>query len=218
MEITQSQLLEFIRAIHARPNGTGALLNLVRASEVRGAADLSALTEVIDDDALRRDVTRHAADEARHANILVRRMNEIGFAPFRLPEPVDRTEGIAKRCKARDPKTVYAARGIFDPEETYEILLAASIAEKDAVPKLQANYTVLESDPRTQATIGSILRDEGRHVEYLGDWVARYERRLSAGFVAETRNRLMEAFVELNMIFYAAFEEYLVRAEHNLAA
>src|SRR5205814_2087971 len=37
------ELIEFLRALHARPGGTGAILNLVWASKVRGAADLSAL-------------------------------------------------------------------------------------------------------------------------------------------------------------------------------
>src|SRR4029077_10623347 len=104
MQITAGQLRDFIRSIHARPNGTGALLNLVRASEVRGAADLTCLADVIADEELRMDVTRHAADEARHAYLLVRRMQEIGFAPSRLPAAVDRTEAVVAQCHGRDVK------------------------------------------------------------------------------------------------------------------
>src|SRR5207244_1434667 len=101
MEIAPGQLKDFIRSIHDRPNGTGAVLNLIRASEVRGAADLACLADVIGDDSLRLDVTRHAADEARHAYLLVRRMHEIGFTPSRLPVGVDRTEYIVGYCRAR---------------------------------------------------------------------------------------------------------------------
>jgi len=108
MELTREQLTDLLRSIHARPNGTGALLNLIRASEVRAAGSLSCLADVITDDLLRLDVTRHAADEARHAYILVRRMHEIGFAPGRLPVEIDRTEGVVSACRARDPKQLYA--------------------------------------------------------------------------------------------------------------
>ena len=153
MEFTHGQLRDFIRSIHDRPNGTGALLNLVRASEVRAAAELSCLADVILDDQLRLDVTRHAADEARHAHLLVRRMGEIGFAPSRLPPAVDRTEAVIAQCRARDVKQVWNERGTFTDEEILELLVAAAIAERDALPKLQANHDVLERDPHTQSVI-----------------------------------------------------------------
>jgi rubrerythrin len=218
MKMTRSELLEFIRSIHGRPRGTGALLNLIRASEVRAAADLSCLTEIISDERLRLDVTKHAADEARHTYILVRRMNEIGFAPSRLPLAVDRTEGIVTKCRGRDPKRVYADREFFDDEETFEILSAAAIAERDALPKLEANYEALTNDPQTQAVIGSILRDEHRHVAYLEDWVARFGTRVPSEFARETAERLAVGFEELNGLFYASFADYLRSAEAELAA
>jgi uncharacterized ferritin-like protein (DUF455 family) len=218
MEITREQLVDFLRSIHARPNGTGALLNLIRASEVRAAAGLSCLADVISDDQLRLDVSRHAADEARHAYILVRRMNEIGFTPGRLPLAIDRTEGIVDACRARDPKEVYDQRGYFEEHEVLETLVAASLAERDALPKLQANYDVLANDPKTQAVLGSILRDEHRHVEYLDTWVERFAERVSAAAVRETRERLQAAFTDLNVVFYAALDDYLRSAEAQVAA
>jgi len=218
MQMTRGELRDFIRSIHARPNGTGALLNLIRASEVRGAADLTCLADVTADDELRLDVTRHAADEARHAYLLVRRMRDIGFSPSRLPVPVDRTEGIVARCRARDAKRVYIERGMFREDEVLETLLAATLAEQDALPKLEANYEALGDDPQTQAVIGSILRDEYRHVAYLGDWMARFERRMSSQAVRLIRERLEEAFAELNLLFYASFEDYLRAVDVRVAA
>lgn len=218
MEITRGQLTDFIRSIHDRPNGTGALLNLVRASEVRAAADLSCLADVIADDALRLDVTRHAADEARHALLLVRRMNEIGFSPSRLPVDIDRTAAVLAQCRARDPKQVWNERGMLENEEVLEILVGAAIAERDALPKLQANHDVLERDPHTQAVIGSILRDEHRHVAYLEAWIDCYGRRVSAEAVRATRARLEAAFDAANLAFYAGFEDYLRSAAARLAA
>jgi len=218
MQLTHGQLRDFIRSIHVRPNGTGALLNLVRASEVRAAAELTCLADVIDDDQLRLDLSRHAADEARHAHLLVRRMSEIGFAPRRLPPAIDRTEAVVAQCRARDVKQVWNERGTFTNEEVLEILVAATLAETDALPKLQANHDVLDADPQTQAVLGSILRDEHRHVAYLTEWIDRFERRVSADIVRATRTRLEGAFDAATLAFYAGFEEYLQSAAALLAA
>jgi len=218
MYATNREMVDFIRSIHARPNGTGAMLNLIRASEVRAAVELSALTDVIADDELRLDLTRHASDEARHAYILVRRMNQIGFSPSRLALPVDRTEGLMKRGRARDVKQVFEERGAFDDTEVLETLVVATIAERDALPKLEANFEALSNDPQTQAVIGSILRDETRHVAYLSSWVERFEKRLSTEVVNETRERLNAAFGELSVVFFEAFADYLKAAEGRVAA
>jgi hypothetical protein len=43
-----------------------------------------------------------------------------------------------KRCRGRDVKQVFDQRGMFDDVEVMETLMAASIAERDALPKLQA--------------------------------------------------------------------------------
>jgi len=215
---TNRQLVDFMRSIYARPNGTGAILNQIRASEVRAAVELSALTDVIADEQLRLDVTRHALDESRHAYILVRRMHDIGFAPSRLPVPVDRTEGLMKRCRGRDVKQVFDQRGMLDDVEVMEMLMAASIAERDALPKLKANYEALRNDPRTQAVIGSILHDENRHVAYLTEWVERFEKRVPAEVVQETRERLDSAFEDVNALFFGALDDYLKAAEAQVAA
>jgi len=207
------EMVEFLRAVHARPGGTGALLNLIRASEVRGATDLGAMADVVRDERLKLAVTRHAADEARHAYLLVRRLAEMGVSPRRLPPEVDRTEALIARCGARDTKRVYQERQELSDEETAECLIATFIAEADAVPKLEANYAVLAPDPKTQAVIGSILKDEHRHVTYLRDWIERFDRRLPPGMVAAARERLDAVFAELNLVFYASFEAYLRSAD-----
>jgi hypothetical protein len=66
--------------------------------------------------------------------------------------------------------------------------------------------------------IGSILRDEQRHVAYLGQWIARFEQRVSAETVRAMRERLDAGFVEANAAFYAGFEDYLRSAAARLAA
>ncbi len=218
MDVMTAQMTEFIKSIHARPNGTGALLNLIRASELRAAADLSTLSDVISDDELKLDVARHASDEARHAFILQRRMREIGFLASRLPPAVDRHDALLVQCGARDPKQVYAQRGMFTEEEIFETLVAFLIAERDAFPKLEINYAVLASDPGTQTVIGSLIRDEIRHIHYLGTWIDRIGERLPAGDARRVEERVTAVFSEVNDLFYPAFDAYLAGAAVRLAS
>ena len=101
------------------------------------------------------------------------------------------------------------------PGHTVALLLNASFTYPIAylgAAKIGANYDALSGDPGTQAVIASILRDEQRHVEYLGSWLKRFESRLSRRFVASTLERLQEAFDQLDAAFYGAFNDYLERA------
>src|SRR5438128_1251902 len=96
--------------------------------------------------------------------------------------------------------------------ELMELLVASFIPEHDAVGKLRANFEVLAGDPGTQAVIGAIVRDEERHVEYLGRWLQKFERRFSRRAVAATRERLEGVFQQQEVVYYAALQEYFDRA------
>jgi len=212
MHATHEQMVDFLRMVHARAGGTGAILNLIRASEVRGGADLLTLTDIVTDPQLKTDLAKHAMDEARHSYLLLRRMDEIGFSCRRLPPELDRVERLAERSRARDPKHVYMQRGSMDDAELMEFVALAYIPERDGAGKIRANYEVLADDPGTQAVIASILRDEERHVQYLGEWMHRFESRLSPRFVATTLERLQDEFDQLDTAFYGAFHAYIERA------
>jgi hypothetical protein len=212
MQVTHEQLVDFLRSIHSRPGGTGAMLNLIRVSEVRGATDVTALSDVVSDPQIKLDLARHGCDEARHAYILLRRMNEIGFRAFRLPSELDRVEGLLAKSRARDVKRVYEDRGSVADAELMELLVAALIPEKDAVGKLRGNFDALEGDSRTQALIGSMLRDEERHVAYLERWMGWFEQRFSPRAVKAARDRLEDAFEQLTTVYYAGLQAYFDQA------
>jgi hypothetical protein len=211
-EVTHEQLVEFLRSIHARRAGTGAILNLIRGAKVRGAADLDILSDVVADSSLRLELARHGLDETRHAYRLVRRMNELGFAPLRLPPELDRVEGLFARCRARDVRDVYEERSWLGEVELMEFLTAVLLPELDAVAKLAANHEALAGDPRTQALIGRMLRDDRCHVAYLRARLAGFAERFSPRVVARTEERLREVLKELDVAYYAALEGYLARA------
>jgi hypothetical protein len=210
--VSHERMVEYLRGIHARPSGTGAILNLFRGSKMRGAADLNILTEVVADPERRLDLARHGFDEVRHSYLLLRRMEELRFRAFRLPPEVDRVEGLLERCRARDVKDVYADRGYVNEVELMELAAAVLIPEKDAVLKLRANYEALDHDPRTQALIGVMLRDDERHVGYLAAWLEHFERRFSARAVRAALDRLHGVFDDLNFVYYGSLDDYFARA------
>ncbi|HJQ75593.1 MAG TPA: ferritin-like domain-containing protein [Gaiellaceae bacterium] len=212
MDVTHEQLVEFLTSIHCRPGGTGAMLNLIRVSEVRGATDVIALSDVVSEPKIKLDLARHGQDEARHAYILLRRMDQIGFRAYRLPPELDRVEGLLAKSRARDVKQVYAERGAVNDAELMELLVAALIPERDAVGKLRANFDALANDHETQALIGSMLRDEQRHVAYLTEWMGWFEKRFSPRAVRAAHARLEETFEQLTSVYYARLQEYFDRA------
>jgi len=210
--VTHTELVEFLRGIHARPAGTGAILNLIRGAKVRGAADLDILTDVVADSSLRLELARHGLDETRHAYRLLRRMDELGFKPVRLPPELDRVEGIFARCRARDVRDVYRERSWLGEVELLEFLTAVLLPELDAVAKLAANYEALAGDLRTQVLIGRMLRDDRRHVAYLRVRLTEFGERFSPRVVVRAEERLREVLKELDVAYYAALEGYLARA------
>ena len=212
MQVPHEQMVTMLRAFHARPGGTGALLNLIRTFEVRAAADIATLSELVSYPQLKLDLARHAADEARHAYLLLQRMGEIGFSSYRPPAELDRIEGLLDRCRARDVKQVYAERGTVNDAELMELLVAAYLAERDAVGKMRANWAALEHDPQTRAVIEAILRDDERHVAYLGQWIGWFEKRFSRRAVRAAIERLDHAFEQAGLVYYGALQEYLDRA------
>jgi hypothetical protein len=212
MGVSHERMVEYLRDIHARPSGTGAILNLFRGSKVRGAADLNILADVVVDPGWRLDLARHGFDEVRHSYLLLRRMEELHFRAFRLPPQIDRVEGLFDRCRARAVKDIYADRGSVNEAELMELAAAAFIPEKDAVLKLRANYAALAHDPRTQALVGVMLRDDERHVGYLAVWLEHFERRFSTRAVKATLDRLWAVFDDLNFVYYGSLEEYFARA------
>jgi hypothetical protein len=219
MQVTHEQAVDMMRAIHARPGGTGALLNLIRTFEVRAAADIATLSELVSYPQLKLDLARHAADEARHAYLLLQRMGELGFSSYRPPPELDRIEGLLDRCRARDVKQVYAERGTVNDAELMELLVAAYLAERDAVGKMRANRAALEHDPETRAMIEAILRDDERHGAYLGEWIGWFEKRFSRRAVRAAIERLDHAFEQVGLVYYGALQEYFDRAaDRSLAA
>ncbi len=210
--LARARLVDYLRPVHARPGGTGAILNLILAAKVRGAADLSALSCLVSDPMVAVELARHGADEANHAYRILQRMNELRVALFRPRPELDRAEGLLTRCRARDVKQVYSDRDRVREADLMEFTAALVILERDAVFKLWANHEALTDDLETRALIASIAEDDERHLGYLHDLLSRFERRFSARAVERTMERLDELFSQLSFVYYGALEDYFSRA------
>ena len=211
MQVTHEQLVDFLRSIHSHVGGTSAVLNLLRAGEVRGGSEVLVLSELVTDPQMRIDFAKHAMDESRHAFLLLRRMQELGFNLPRVPHALDRLETLSERSRARDFMQVYTDRGPAEDADVMEFITMAAIAEHDAATKLRANYDALVGDCKTQAVVGSILQDESRHITYLNGWLERFEQRFSRRAVAAARERLEAIYAEQGSVYYGALQEYLER-------
>jgi hypothetical protein len=187
------------------------VLNLIRGSKVRAAELIGALTEVVSGAPRRLELARHGADEARHAYMLLRRMGEVGVQAVRLPAEFDRVAGLLARCRARDMRQVAAERGCVNEAELMELAVAALVWEDDTVATLRASHAALDGDARTRTLIGALLRDDERHVAYLGAWLGRFEERFSRRAVKAALERLEALFEELSASCYGALEESFER-------
>jgi bacterioferritin (cytochrome b1) len=205
------ETVAFLRGIHALPQGTARVLNLIRGVKVRTAADVNVLADLVAMPQAKLDLARHASDETQHAYLLLRRMHELDFRPFRLPYELDRWEGLLDRSRARDVKQVYAERGLVSDAELMELVSAAYITEKHSLWQLETNADALDGDPATRAVLSAIVVDERRHVAYLERWLDWFEGRFSRRAVAATRARLEEVSRQLDPVYDAALCEYLGR-------
>src|SRR5207245_2981804 len=139
MQVTHAQLVGLLRGLHARGGGTSAVLNLLRAGEVRGGSEVLVLSELVTDPQMRLDFARHAMDESRHAFLLLRRMQELGFNLPRVPHALDRLETLSERSRARDFRQVYADRGPAGGVQGMEFITMALIEHHDAWRKMRAH-------------------------------------------------------------------------------
>ena len=212
MPVEYARMVEFLRDVHSRPGGTGAVLNLIHGSKLRWSSDLSALTALVSDPRRKLDLARHSFDEARHSYLLLERMAALGFKPFRLPSHLDRLERLLVRSRARDVKQVYAEGASVGDAELMELVAAALILEEDALLKLQAHCEVLSHDPTTRAILCGMSADETRHVAYLGAWLDGFATRFSPRAVAAARERLTETFRAVDDAYCGALAEDFDRA------
>ena len=142
------------------------LLSYYRDAELRGATLLLHLAAHEDQAWAQSSLTRHIADESRHAWLITERIAALGAAPQRVDD------GYQARM----------ARAAGIPRTLLDLYAVTQVAERRARARYTAHLAAGVADPETAALLSAISADEVWHL----DWV---ERRLQsfAAQVGEAR-------------------------------
>jgi hypothetical protein len=178
------------RAALLRGKALGALLNWIRAAKVRSAADLATLSDIVADPGLKLELARHAAVEAQHGYLLIRRMAELGLSPVRPPAELNGLELLLDGSRARDVKQAYSQSTPMADADLMEVVVALWLWHRRASVKLWAYAERPRRDAETSALLQIIADDEQRHGAYLGQWREWFEKRFSRRAVAAVEARL----------------------------
>jgi bacterioferritin (cytochrome b1) len=155
------------------------LLSYYRAAELRGADLLGRLLRKTDDPHLHINLTRHFADEARHAWLWTRRIQELGAAPL----PV--VDGYQRRLR----------QYVGLPSSVLELLALTHVAEERVQQRYREHAARPGEDPRTVAVLQIITADEEWHLAWIETWLAGQAREYGSGQIVALldRYRALEA-------------------------
>ncbi|MFQ5667612.1 MAG: hypothetical protein ACE5I7_14465 [Candidatus Binatia bacterium] len=169
------------------------VLNNFRVGELRGARDLSAFVELIDDPAVKAKVIRHTADEGRHQYILAKRMIEIAGVHALRPvaKEFDFLEQLSEAGRAAQggrqviEEKILAGAPLHN-RDLVGFAVGAHRVEVDALQFLRVVWQSCGVDFGTRRVIEDIACDEEYHVRYLGELIQQFE---SEGYADEVRRQ-----------------------------
>jgi rubrerythrin len=137
------------------PRALAWLLNWYRQSELEGALLLGRMVRHTDDPTVLAELTRHAADEARHAWLWQRTIAQLQLAPVRI---------------YRSYQSFYATEGIT-PQRLAEVLALTHVFEH----RVDREFAEQLGDPQlpeaVHRTFRAMLRDEQRHLGWIATWL-----------------------------------------------
>ncbi len=133
------------------------LLNWYRQSELEGALVLGRMVRYSDDPSVLAELTRHAADEARHAWLWQTTIAQLQLAPVRIH---------------RSYQSFYATEGAI-PQTLAEVLALTHVFEH----RVDREFSDQLADPQlpdaVHRTFKALLRDEVRHLDWIAAWLGQ---------------------------------------------
>jgi len=127
------------------------LLNQYRAAEVHGAGAIMRMGKLADQSVLRTSLSRHLRDEAVHAWLWTRAIEELGGEVVAVPEPYQ-----AK---------LSAYYGL--PTCLNDLLALTLVSEKRGLKQYVDHLETPETSAAIHRTLRGILKDEEWHVRYI---------------------------------------------------
>lgn len=155
------------------------VLSYYRASELSGALLFGRLARRTEDPELRVFLTRHFADEARHAWLWTDTILRVGG----MPEQIDDTY-----------QSEYA-KELGLPSSMAEVLLLTEVFENRIFEHFSLHYERTEQ-PEIRSTLRTMLDDEQNHLGWIEERLERYS---AEGYDV---NEMKERFVAIDRAIY----------------
>ena len=149
-----------------------ALLDFYRASELHGALLLAHLARRTEDAALLCELTRHAADEMRHAAIWAEAIVALGGSPR----------------PRKDTYQSHYSRALGMPKTLLENLALTQVFERRVQIVYLRHLRVPGTHVIVRETLRALLEDEKKHLVWVKRWLDR-----QSGDVAGTLARYQQA-------------------------
>lgn len=152
------------------------LLNTIRYFELRGGGYLAYLAEVLEDPDMMAKMTKHAADESKHAhfvNLMIRRDGGTLQSKY-----AQQTMGFAPPTNGCPPR-----------ESLIQVFAAMQAIEKRAQQIFAAFELVYDDDPVVLSMVREVIKDEQFHIS----WIARYLEKWREDGYAEQIDRALTA-------------------------
>jgi bacterioferritin (cytochrome b1) len=192
-QIDPQQAIDFMTPALRNPKVKLFVLNSFRVGELRGARDLSAFVELVDDLGVKAKVIRHTADEGRHQYILAKRMIELGGTgalrpvakEFNFLEQLAEAGRVAQGGR-RDIEGKIAAGAPIANRDLVGFAVGAQRIERDALGFLQIVWQSCGVDLGTRRVIEDIAADEEYHVRYLTELIKQFQ---DEGFAEDVRSQ-----------------------------
>jgi rubrerythrin len=164
------------------------ILSYYRVSEIAGAMLFGKVARRIKDDRLRVLMSRHFADEARHAWLWTDAIVKVGGIPLDIPNTYQSRYG--------------AEVGL--PTSELELLAITRIFEKRVINQYRSHQRRKGTHPVVVAALQDIMVDESWHLKWVKDQLKALEKKLGKKSVTETVDR----YTEIDERVYADIARY----------
>jgi rubrerythrin len=171
------------------------LLSYYRDAELRGADLLQRLLRRTNDPELQINLTRHLADEARHAWLWTELICKLGGAPAAI------RDGYQHRLR----------RQVGLPSSVLDLLVLTHVVEERVQQRYREHAARPGEDPRTIAVLHAIVTDEEWHLAWVREWLMKQEKK-------EGRTRITAALDHYRALEVNAYTELMAEEERLRAA
>jgi len=174
------------------------VMSFYREAELHGARLLLVMYNHLRDPDSQMKLTRHLADETRHAFLWTKRITDMGGAPITI------TNGYQHRLGLRF--------GV--PKDTIDLLALTSVAESRALERYRSHAQQEDVDDKTLEVLKAVSADENWHLAWVDAKMNEIaERRGDAGRAIRALERVRAVEREVYATFIAEEAELMRRAD-----